>query len=172
METYLIVTVSDDGFIRDGNKIPFEKQPRDMEYFNQRTLYADKTKTPVVVMDSKKFDTLKKPLTSRYNIVVTSSEHIVKLPDVIYANSLEQALSEARKLTSHAYIIGGAEIYKQALESDVVDAIFITRVLATVEGDTFFPPIDETRFENKLYHDHASDADKAYAMRFETWVRI
>ena len=126
-------------------------------------------------MGRKTYDSFPKkfrPLPGRQNIVITRNKEILKDPGVIYVSSLGQAMSEARKITSHTYIIGGAEIYKQALESDVVDAIFITRVLATVEGDAFFAPIDETRFENKLYHDHASDADNAYAMRFETWVRI
>lgn len=174
METSLVVAASDNGVIGNANKIPW-RLPRDIEYFKQRTLYADKDKTPVVIMGRKTYDSFPKkfrPLPGRQNIVITRNEGIVKDLGVIYVSSLEQAMSEARKITSHAYIIGGAEIYKQALEAGVVDAIFITRVLATVEGDAFFAPIDGTKFKNTLYREYASDAENKYAMRFETWVRI
>ncbi len=172
METYLVVAASDNGVIGIENKIPW-RLPRDMEYFKQRTSYADENKTPVVIMGRKTFDSIPKkfkPLPGRHNIVITRNKDIEKTSGVTYVNSLEQAMSEARKITSHTYIIGGAEIYKQALESNIVDAIFITRVLVTVDGDAFFAPIDETKFKNTLYREYASDAENKHAMRFETWV--
>jgi len=174
MQISIISAVSDNGVIGNANKIPW-KQRRDMEYFKEKTSYSDKLTIPALIMGRKTFDSLPKkfkPLPGRHSIVITRNKDIVKIPGVIYVNSLAEAISEARKLTSHAFIIGGAEIYKQALEADIVDTMFITRVVATVEGDTFFPPIDESKFKNTVYHGYGSDADNEYPMEFQTWVRI
>ncbi len=174
MQLSIIAAVSDNGVIGIANKIPW-KQRRDMEYFKEKTSYSDKLTIPAVIMGRKTFDSLPKkfkPLPGRHSIVITRNKDIDKIPGVIYVSSLTEAISEARKLTSHAFIIGGAEIYKQALETDLVDAMFITRIIATVEGDTFFPPIDETKFKNTLCYNVAHDADNQYPMEFQTWVRI
>ena len=171
MQLALIAAFSDNWVIGNDNKIPW-KQRRDMAYFKEKTTYSDKLTIPVIIMGRKTFDTLGKALPGRHSIVITRNKDIVKIPGVIYVSSLTEAISEARKLTSHAFIIGGAEIYKLALETDLVDVMYITRIIATVEGDTFFPPIDESKFKNGLCHRYASDSDNEYPMEFQTWVRI
>ncbi|MGI9118388.1 MAG: dihydrofolate reductase, partial [Minisyncoccia bacterium] len=121
MQISIIVAVSDNGVIGNANKIPWKKQPKDMEYFKEKTTYSDKLTMPVVIMGRKTFDSLPKrfkPLPDRHNVVITRNKDIEKIPGVIYVGSLEEAVSEARKLTSHTFIIGGAEIYKQALDAD------------------------------------------------------
>ena len=60
--------------------------------------------------------------------------------------SLEDAISHARKFKKEIFIIGGERLYKEAV--DIVDRMYITEVFVDVkEADTFFPEIDETKFD-------------------------
>ena len=94
-----------------------------------------------IIMGRKTFESFPKPLPNRTHIVITRQQDY-KAPDgVIVVNSLEAAIKMA-ELDSNPFIIGGGEIYKQALE--VVDTIEFTRVHHNFEGDTFFPVLNET----------------------------
>ena len=94
-----------------------------------------------IIMGRKTFESFPKPLPNRTHIVITRQQDY-KAPDgVIVVNSLEAAIEKA-ELDSNPFIIGGGEIYKQALE--VVDTIEFTRVHHNFEGDTFFPVLNET----------------------------
>lgn len=94
-----------------------------------------------IIMGRKTFESFPKPLPNRTHIIITRQQDY-KAPDgVIVVNSLEAAIKMA-ELDSNPFIIGGGEIYKQALE--VVDTIEFTRVHHSFEGDTFFPVLNET----------------------------
>lgn len=94
-----------------------------------------------IIMGRKTFESFPKPLPNRTHIVITRQQDY-KAPDgVIVVNSLEAAIKMA-ELDSNPFIIGGGEIYKQALE--VVDTIEFTRVHHSFKGDTFFPVLNET----------------------------
>ena len=47
------------------------------------------------------------------------------------------------------FIIGGGEVYKYALEQNLIDTIYLTRVHTTLKGDTFFPKLNE-KMENYI----------------------
>jgi len=66
-------------------------------------------------------------------------------------------------------VIGGGEIYKQSI--DIADRIYMTRVHAELEGDTFFPVIDESKWELKQNLDFAPDNKHQYAYSFQVWER-
>ena len=83
-------------------------------------------------------------------------------------NSLEKAI-QASKSDSSPYIIGGGEIYKQALA--IADRVELTRVHAHFEGDTFFPDLDLSQWKesnNKFIH---KDEDHAFDFSFITYKR-
>lgn len=103
-----------------------------------------------VVMGRKTFESIRRPLSDRTNIVVTSN--ISFHPDgVIVKHSLEQALEKAKEIACHGvctpetvndghaeiFIIGGAEIYKQALPH--ADRLYLTIVESDKPADVFFP---------------------------------
>src|SRR6056297_1869564 len=96
-----------------------------------------------IIMGRKTFETFPKPLPNRTHIVITRKDNYLK-KDAIITSSLEKAL-EFAKNDEQPFIIGGGEIYE--LGMDVADKIELTRVHGTFEADTFFPEIDEDKWE-------------------------
>jgi len=92
-----------------------------------------------IIMGRKTFESFPKPLPNRTHVVITRQKNYKVPKGILVVNSLEKAI-EISKNDPQPYIIGGGEIYKQAL--NVADRIELTRVHANFEGDTFFPEID------------------------------
>jgi dihydrofolate reductase len=67
------------------------------------------------------------------------------------------------------FIIGGGEVYKQSM--DIADTIYITRVHAVLEGDAFFPVIEETKWRLDSNEDFPADDKHAYAYSFQVWKK-
>lgn len=110
--------------------------PQDMKWFKETTVGH------AVIMGRKTFDSLKKPLKDRINIVITSKDIVTNSEEKIYTvKSVEEAIFLAKSLTMNdIFIIGGASIYKYALEHDLVDKIYIDYLSEFVEdADAFFP---------------------------------
>ena len=110
--------------------------PQDMKWFKDTTIGH------AVIMGRKTFDSLKKPLKDRINIVITSKDIVTNSEEKVYTvKSVEEAISLAKSLTMNdIFIIGGASIYKYALEHNLVDKIYIDYLSEFVEdADAFFP---------------------------------
>ena len=142
----LIVAMTKDRVIGKDGQIPWNL-PQDMKLFKEIT---SSHSTNIVVMGSKTYDSLNRPngLPNRLNIVVTSNPE--KYPHILaedskvgYMKSLDlQVLSDVGAMRCDTYIIGGATIYKQALDSGFVDELLISFVDGDYEGDRYFPEID------------------------------
>jgi len=107
----------------------------DLERFKQTTM------NHVVIMGRKTFESIGKPLPKRVNIVVTRSIDFAH-EGVVTAYSFEDALDKAyarAKNKKEIFVIGGAEIYKEALP--YADKLYLTLIDGDFEGDTFFPEI-------------------------------
>ena len=137
--------------------------PNDMKFFKNTTWGM------TVVMGRKTYESVDKPLPGRVNIVITnqanwSAEHVV------VAKDLPDALEKAKATNcKEIFIIGGGEIYKQSM--DIADRIYMTRVHAELEGDTFFPVIDGSKWELKQNLDFAVDTKHQYAYSFQVWEK-
>ena len=91
-----------------------------------------------IIMGRKTYDSIGKPLPGRVNVIISRQENL-KIEGCIVVKSLEESF-EFAKNDSEVFIIGGGEIYKQALP--IVDKIYLTRVHAGFAGDTFFPELN------------------------------
>ncbi len=122
-----------------------------------------------IIMGRKTFESFPKPLPNRTHIVITRQDNY-KVPDgVIVVNSMADAIDAARK-DSRPFIIGGGEIYKQAM--DVADKLELTRVHASFENaDTFFPEIDESKWQEVHRTNHNADENHAFSFSFITYER-
>lgn len=90
-----------------------------------------------IIMGRKTFDSIGKALPNRTNIVITRNTDF-KPEGVVVASSLEEAIQKARAVEKkEIFIIGGGEIYKQALP--LADKLYLTIVESDAEGDVFFP---------------------------------
>ena len=89
------------------------------------------------------------PLIGRENIVITRKKKYLA-EGCIVVNSIEEGIKIAKKNNEkEAFIIGGGEIYKLALEKNLVDRIYLTEIHAEIDGDTFFPKISNSWKEIK-----------------------
>ncbi len=123
-----------------GGQLPW-RMPSDLKTFRRLTLGKP------IIMGRKTFQSIGKPLDGRDNIVVTRDETFQAPAGVRVARSLDDALRIARMFasgrgTEEIMIIGGAEIYRQALPQ--ADRIYLTRIHARPDGDaTFHDPRPE-----------------------------
>ena len=140
MKVSLIVAASENHVIGKDNDLIWHL-PKDMKFFK------DTTQNHFVIMGRKNFESIPhkyRPLPNRTNVVVTR-QSTYTAEGCIVINSIEQALVKAKEANdSEPFIIGGGEIYRLALEQNIVDRIYITRVHKSYEGDTFFPVLDKT----------------------------
>ena len=115
-----------------------------------------------VIMGRKTFESLGRPLPKRTNIIVSRNPDY-KAEGCIVVNSLEKALVIAQSDTN-PFILGGAEIYKQALS--FADAMDLTYVHEDFEADAFFPEFDPQEWELTGQEDFKKDTENPYDYSF------
>ncbi len=120
-----------------------------------------------VIMGRKTYESLGKPLPNRTNIII-SRNVTFKVDDCLVVNSLQKAI-EAAKSDTNPFILGGAEIYKQAIT--FADKLDITFVHHNFDGDAFFPKIDTTIWKETSREDFEADDKNKYPYSFVTFIR-
>jgi len=136
MTISLIVAMGENHVIGRNGDLPWHI-PEDLKWFKKNTLGKP------IIMGRKTFETLKKPLPGRHNIVITSDQNY-EVDGTTVTHSLEEALEAAGEV-EEIMICGGASIYKQALP--LVDKMYITLIYHDFEGDTFFPKYDTKQWK-------------------------
>jgi dihydrofolate reductase len=121
-----------------------------------------------IVMGRKTFESFPKPLPNRTHIIITRQKNYEVPEGCFVASSLQKAIALCPK-EEEVFIIGGGEIYKQSIE--IADKIDLTRVHTTIEADTFFPEIDETKWELVFEKFHTKDEKHDYDFTFLTYVK-
>jgi dihydrofolate reductase len=141
--------------------------PNDMKFFKNSTWGMP------VIMGRKTLDALAgQPLPGRFNFVITrNKDWDPHNPKVQVAPGLEQAISLAEGTDcKESFVIGGGEIYAEAMP--LADKIYLTRVHTVVEGDAYFPVIDEKVWEMTGDMDFPVDDKHAFAYSFQVWEPI
>ena len=118
-----------------------------------------------IIMGRKTFESFPKPLPNRTHVVITRQNNYQVPNGIIIVNSLEDAIDVAKN-DSQPFIIGGGEIYKQAMA--FANKIELTRVHHDFEADTFFPKIDDTLWKETSKKFHDTDEKHKYAFSFLT----
>lgn len=158
----LIVAASENNVIGKNNVLPW-KLPDDLRHFREMT------KGKPIIMGRKTFESIGRALPDRLNIVITRQEDYER-EGVVRAESLDDAIDIAKESNAQeTCVIGGGEIYKQAMEK--ADRIYLTQVHATLEGDTYFPEIDESVWAIASKEEHSKDDAHEYEFTFITYQR-
>jgi dihydrofolate reductase len=162
----IIAALAENGVIGQGGTMPWRLKS-DMRHFRALTMGK-----PVVMGRKTYLSTSVKPLPARTNIVVTRDANFTA-PGALVARSLEIALEVARgdalRRGSDIMVIGGAEIYAQAMP--LADRLEITRIHMNPQGDTAFPPIDPAVWREAAREPHpAGEGDEA-AFDFVSYVK-
>ena len=121
-----------------------------------------------IIMGRKTFESIGKPLPNRITIIITRNEQY-KQDGCLIANSLEQAISLVKN-DDNPFIIGGAQIYKQAI--NIADKLEITYVYNNFDADVFFPKIDLTIWKEIARETFEPDNKNKYHYSFVTYKRI
>ena len=121
-----------------------------------------------IILGRKTFESFPKPLPNRTHVIITRQKNF-QAPGHLVVNSLNEAIAAIPKNEERAFVIGGGEIYKQAMSR--VDQLEITHVHTTVEGDTFFPEIDQKQWKVIEETYHPKDERHQFDFTYKTYVR-
>jgi len=121
-----------------------------------------------VIMGRKTYESLGKPLPNRTNIIISRNTNF-KAAGCVVVNSLQAAI-DAAKEDENPFILGGAEIYHQAIQ--FADRLDLTFVHHTFEADAFFPEIVTTVWKETSREDFKADEKNIYDFSFVTFDRI
>tara|TARA_S200000501_G_C20830370_1_gene746936 strand:+ start:1236 stop:1769 length:534 start_codon:yes stop_codon:yes gene_type:complete len=164
----LIVATSENNVIGIQNDLPWHL-PDDMSYFKE------KTQDSVVIMGRKNFLSIPekyRPLAGRTNIILTKKKDF-HASDCIVTNSLESAIILAKEeKRKNIFIIGGGLVYKYALDNNLIDVIYLTRIHAIIKGDTFFPKLNMARWEVTKEKQHKIDKKHKFEFTFYTLKKL
>lgn len=128
----IIVAHDDKLGIGAQNRLPWHLK-KDFQHFKNLTLGHP------VIMGRKTYQSIGKPLSGRTNIIITRDADF-SAPGCLTAISLESAIACAKDIDNQEiFIIGGGQIYQEALAKNLVDKLYVTKIQGDFQADTFFP---------------------------------
>lgn len=144
MRTVIVAAVGRNGVIGVDGGLPW-RIPQDMARFKELTMGN------ALIMGRTTFESIGRPLPGRTNIVLTRRREWSH-EGAERAASLEDALEMVSDLGVDAYVAGGADVYRAALE--LADRMELTHVDAAPDGDTYFPDVDWTEWRVSCRESH------------------
>ena len=156
----MIAAVAENNALGKNNELVWHL-PNDFKRFKELT------SGHYIIMGRKTFESFPKPLPNRTHVVITRQQNYQ--PDgCIVVNSIENAIKACPE-NETIYIIGGGEIYNQALAFS--DTIEITKVHGEFEADAFFPEIKAEEWELVQSDFNAKDERHFYDYTYQTFVK-
>ena len=150
----IIVAAAENNAIGKDNDLIWSL-PNDLKRFKKLTSGHS------IIMGRKTFDSFPGLLPNRKHIVISRNKNISFSDEVAVVNNFEDAIRETGD-DENPFIIGGGQIYKLAM--DLVDKIELTRVHEEFKADTFFPKIDEDKWE--LINEEFNEKDERHQFSF------
>ncbi|WP_026462706.1 dihydrofolate reductase [Adhaeribacter aquaticus] len=157
-----IFAMSSNRVIGKDNTLPWHL-PADLKFFKNKT-----TGHPIL-MGRKTYESIGKPLPNRTSIVITRQENY-EVPGAIVVNSLSDAIKAGQVINQDLFIIGGAEILKEAIP--LIDTMYLTKIHEEFEGDVFYPEYNPAEWQETWREDHEPDEKNKYAFSFLKLERI
>jgi dihydrofolate reductase len=157
----LIVAMARNGVIGRDSAMPWHL-PVDLKRFKALTLGKP------ILMGRRTYESIGRALPGRDNLVLTRARDW-RAEGVTVVHSVSEALQRSAPNPELA-VIGGAEVYRLTLP--LAGRIYLTQVLAEVEGDTFFPEFSRSEWREVESSDYAADERHAYGMKFVTLERV
>ncbi|MDD1016329.1 dihydrofolate reductase [Pseudomonas rubra] len=163
----LIAALAENRVIGIDNSMPWHL-PGDFKYFKATTLGKP------IIMGRKTWDSLGRPLPGRLNLVVSRQPGLQLEGAEVFA-SLDEAMLRAEQWAleqgvDELMLIGGAQLYTQAIERGLADRLYLTRVELSPEGDAWFPQFDQAQWQRVSSQANAAEGDKP-AYHFEVWQK-
>ena len=160
MRVSLIVAMDRGGVIGHRGDLPWHLRA-DLQRFKRLTMGHP------MIMGRKTYESIGRLLPGRTTVIVTR-QHDYEVPGAIIVPGIDEAIHACPEV-DEVFITGGAEIYRAALDS--VDRLYLTRVQASVEGDTRFGDWSPHMWDKVGSESHPADEQNDYAVDFEVWDR-
>lgn len=158
-----IVAVSNNLVIGVDNDLPWH-MPADLKFFK------DTTKGHFVLMGRKSFDSIKRPLPGRTNIVITRQKEFYH-SGIIIGHSIQEGIKVAQDAgANELFILGGSNIYFQT--QDIWDQLYLTKINVDIHnGTAVFPKLDFSKWSIEKEEHHLSDEKNPFDYTFCKYVR-
>lgn len=163
----LVVAMGANRVIGVDGALPW-RLPEDLAHFKRLTLGHP------IVMGRATYDSIGRPLPGRTTVVLTRDPAWSPgegVEGVVVAGSLDDALQRAAALDDEVFLVGGAQVYAEALERDLVDVLSMTRVAASPDGDAWFPVVDWERWREVGRVPHVGPEPDRVPFDVVTYVR-
>ena len=161
MKISIVVAMAANRVIGRDNQLPWHL-PADLKHFKQTTMGKP------ILMGRKTWESIGRPLPGRTNIVITRDENY-DAPGCVVVHSIEAAM-QAVEEQDEVMIIGGAEFYRQVLPR--TDRIYLTRINEDFEGDTLFPELISSEWQEAGRVDCDADDNNPHSYSFITLDRV
>ncbi|VDN53066.1 unnamed protein product [Dracunculus medinensis] len=165
----IIVAIDSYNGIGKNGSLPWNLSKDLIRFGKLTTKTTDKNKRNVVLMGRKVWQSIPekfRPLKNRLNVVLSMT--MEPFENIIVARSFESAIDTIQKMDDIETIwnIGGIEVYRKGLESNLLDKLFITFVDGNFNADTFFPTIDFRSFSRENYPEDPSNDQEENGIKF------
>ena len=158
----MIVAASENDAIGKGGDLPW-RLSADLKQFKKLTMGHH------MIMGRKTFESIGVLLPGRHTVIVTRQADF-QFEGATVVHSIDAAVEHARDQgDEQPFVVGGAEIYRQAMP--LVTEMFLTRVHATIDGDTWLPTIDWSNWDLAGSQRHSADDRNQFDYSFERWLR-
>ncbi len=162
MRLSAITAIAQNNIIGKDNSLPWHL-PADMKFFKKTTMGH------AIIMGRKTYESFKKALPGRTNIVITRQSDYT-LSDAIVVHSLEEGIEKAKEIEKEEiFILGGAQIFEQSLP--LIDRLYLTRIYEAFEGDIQFPDFEVNQWEMTGIEPHEPDEKNKYYYAFQLWEK-
>lgn len=155
----IIVAMAKNRTIGMKNTLPW-RCPEDMKHFKALTMGHH------IIMGRKTYDSIGRPLPGRTTVVVTRDRSL-KIEGCLIANSLDEAIAACAD--DEIFVVGGAEIYAQALP--LADTLYITEIQQDVEGDAHFPEFENADWQETAREKRSQTEPQPLEYHFVTYRR-
>jgi len=146
----IIVSLDDKRGIGAHNRLLFRIK-KDLQRFKKITWGHP------IIMGRKTYQSISRPLPGRINIIITS-DHDFSAPGCLIADSLDKAVFLAlKKDPRQIFIIGGGQVFSQALAKGLVTDLYLTKVKGDYQAEIFFP--DYSAFSKVTYSQQDQEGD-------------
>ena len=162
MNLSIVAAIANNNVLGKNNQLIWHI-PEDLKYFKKLTTGH------TIIMGRKTYESIGKALPNRKTIIISRQKDYIAEGCTVIPN-IEAALLLAED-DKEVFVAGGGEIYRQVINLPCTSRLYITKISASFDGDTFFPEIDTRSWELIGNDERLPDNKNPYPFAFQTYIR-
>lgn len=162
MNISIVAAIADNNVIGKNNQLIWHI-PEDLKHFKNLTTGH------TIIMGRKTYESIGKALPNRKTIIISRQNNYFATGCIVVP-TIDAALLLAKD-EKEVFVAGGGEIYRQVINLPCTTRLYITKISADFDGDTFFPDIDPLLWELISEVEHLPDNKNPHPYAFQTYKR-